>query len=408
MTLSRSARIGLISAALVAVPGFFLYAQSLDQFVHALLEAGIALAAADRDFVNYWIGARLVLEGQHLDLFTWSTYLPHLHSVFGPEAPLRNWSYPPHFLLLIWPLGWLHYEPALILFMTVTAALLVAAVLEFRRNYAPQSDWRILALALVSFGMMMLDTAQNGFLTAALMMFGLAWRKQRPVLAGLAFALLTIKPQLGLLIPVLLAAERRWITIAWAAAWSVGLVVLSALVFGVSSWSAYLTETLAFQHIVVTEWYGVFVLMMPTIYGSVRALGYFPITAFAAQWPITIAGAVILTGLIWTERDEMRRAFFTVAGTFIISPYAFNYDMGALAVLAALLVGSQELRRPAAIAVGAVATVAAAVMYFGTMSMPVTPLLLMLGVLMVAIDSRSRAGALDQLSLPGVVVNRAP
>lgn len=399
-TLSRSVRIALISAAVVAVPGLILYSQLFARFVHALAEAGVTPVAADRDFVNYWMGARLVLSGQHLELFEWGTYFPHLREVFGPDTPLRNWSYPPHFLLLIWPLGWLDYEPAMLVFLAVTFALFVAAALVFRRSYAPQSDWRILALAMVSFGMMMIDTAQNGFLTAALMLFGLTWRKQRPVLAGLAFALLTIKPQLGLLIPVLLAAERRWTTVAWSAAWTVGVVVLSSLVFGVSSWSAYLTATVDFQRIVMVEWHGVFLSMMPTVFGSVRALGFLPDVAFTAQWPISLAGAAVLIYLIWIEKDEMRRAFLAVVGAFIISPYAFNYDMGALAVVAALLVGSQELRRSAAIAVGAMTTAAAAVMYVGMASMPLTPLLLMFGVLALALDSRARASTQSALLAP--------
>lgn len=351
------------------------------------------MAAADRDFVNYWMAARLTLDGQHLDLFAQDSYFQHLQRVFGPDPEVRNWSYPPHFLLLLWPLGWLDYEPAMVLFLLLTLALFIAAAWVFRREYAPQSDWRILTLTILSFGMMMLNTAQNGFLTAALMLFGLAWRKQRPMLAGFALALLTVKPQLGLLIPVLLVAERRWATVAWAAAWTFGLIALSTLVFGASSWSAYATDTLAYQRDVMTIWQGPFLQMMPGIFGSVRALGYLSDTAFAAQWPISVAGAALLTCLVCTESDEVRRAFLAVAGAFIISPYAFNYDMGALAVLAAVLAGSQQLQWPAAIAMGAVATVAAAVMFLAAAGLPITPLLVICSILLLAVDSKARTSA---------------
>ncbi|MGN5509364.1 glycosyltransferase 87 family protein, partial [Campylobacter coli] len=51
---------------------------------------------------------------------------------------------------------------------------------------------------------------QNAFLTTALMGAGLAGLETRPWLAGVAFGLLTFKPHLGLLIPVLLLLNGRW------------------------------------------------------------------------------------------------------------------------------------------------------------------------------------------------------
>ena len=45
---------------------------------------------------------------------------------------------------------------------------------------------------------------QNGFYTAALLIGGLMCLDRRPVLAGVLFGILTIKPQLGLLLPVIL------------------------------------------------------------------------------------------------------------------------------------------------------------------------------------------------------------
>ena len=45
------------------------------------------------------------------------------------------------------------------------------------------------------------------------------------LLAGLAFALLTIKPQLGILVPLLLLFERNWRAIGWSAVFTVLLVL---------------------------------------------------------------------------------------------------------------------------------------------------------------------------------------
>ena len=49
------------------------------------------------------------------------------------------------------------------------------------------------------------------------MLAGLLQIEDRPIRAGILIGLLTIKPQLGLLIPVILIAERSYATFAAAA-----------------------------------------------------------------------------------------------------------------------------------------------------------------------------------------------
>ena len=244
-----------------------------------------------RDFVNYWMGGRMALAGTEQDLFVHDVYFARLQEFFGAGIEIRSWSYPPHFLLMLWPLGYLDYESALAVFLVLTLALFVASVYVFRANLAPQSSVAILCCALLGFMLMQLDAMQNGFLTAAFLLFGLAWMRQRPLLAGFAFACLTIKPQLGFLIPILLLWDRNWLAMLWSVVFTMALVAASVAFFGVDSWHAYLTSTLAYQRSVMTDWYGVFLLMMPTAFGSVRALGGSPDLAMAVQWPVSIAAA---------------------------------------------------------------------------------------------------------------------
>lgn len=379
----------LLGVALVTVPGIIYYAPLLLSFAEALLADGITGWAADRDFANYWMGARMALAGEHQDLWVQETYFKHLQAVFGPNAAFRNWGYPPHFLLMIAPLGWLGYKSAMLAFLLSTLLLFIAAVATFRREFAPQSDTRVLALALVAYVLMMIDAAQNGFLFAAMLLFGLAWRSKHPLLAGMAFAILTVKPQLGFLIPVLLLFERRWPTFGWTALFTAMLLAASALVFGVDSWTSYLTETLSYQRSVMTEWEGVFLSMMPTIFGSVRAFGLFPDVAFTAQWPTTLCGGLIVVMLLYLERDSLRTAFFLTCGTFVISPYGFNYDMGALTVVAAVLAGQPGSRGIEATALGIVAGLSAVVMPLGLAGVPIAPLLLIAGLAAVAISGRA-------------------
>jgi hypothetical protein len=372
--------------------GVLSYVFQLSDFLRALRFPGLSLFVTDKDFSNYWMAGRMAFVGEQRDLFDHAIYFSRLQEVFGADSEIRNWSYPPHFLLLLWPLAFLPYKAALVAFLGSTFVLFSWSVYTFRRAFAPDSDPGVLLLAVTGYVVMMVVTAQNGFLTASLLLLGLAWMKQRPVLAGLAFAVLTIKPQLGLLIPLLLAFDRKWAAILWSAFFTIVLIALSSIFFGFESWHAYLTETLGYQHVVMTEWYGIFLRMMPTVFGGMRTLGYSPETAFAFQWPVSVLSIVVILWLLWKEPDPLRRAFAVTAGTFLVSPYGFNYDMGALVVAAAVLLGSPSApsRSHFQLAIAMVAGLAAVVMNLGRAGLPVAPVILAGALIAIAGDVRRR------------------
>jgi hypothetical protein len=353
-----------------------------DLFV-TLPAEGVAYTLVDRDFANYWMGGRLALSGDHLDLFSQEIYFPYLQQMFGADYQIRNWGYPPHFLLFIWPLGYLSYKAALVAFLGSTFALFVLSAMAFRREFAPTAHVRVLALVLLGYSLMMFVTTQNGFLTSALMLFGLTWMKSKPTLAGFAFACLTIKPQIGLLIPVLLLFDRNWAAIVSAAVFTFVLALASTLTYGIESWHAYLTETIAYQRFVMTDWYGIFLRMMPTVFASLRTLDVSPSMAIAVQMPFSLGAALVVVWVLIHERDALRRAFVVLCGTFVVAPYAFNYDMGALSV-AAVLLASAEARQNAHsrwwLAIALVAVLPASVMNLGRASLPIAPLVLVLGL----------------------------
>jgi hypothetical protein len=191
---------------------------------------------------------------------------------------------------------------------------------------------------------------------------------------------------------LLLAFDRKWAAILWSAFFTIVLIALSSIFFGFESWHAYLTETLGYQHVVMTEWYGIFLRMMPTVFGGMRTLGYSPETAFAFQWPVSVLSIVVILWLLWKEPDPLRRAFAVTAGTFLVSPYGFNYDMGALVVAAAVLLGSPSApsRSHFQLAIAMVAGLAAVVMNLGRAGLPVAPVILAGALIAIAGDVRRR------------------
>ena len=287
----------------------------------------------DKDFANYWVAARLALEGRVHDVFgPHAAYLAHLRSLFGPDYPWRAWSYPPHYLLLMLPLGLLPYKTALVVFLLVTFLLLCVAVRTISRQPRP---WQLLLLlpVIATNGF----STQNGFLLSAFMLAGLALRDTRPVLAGICFGLMTVKPQLGLLLPLLFLWERQWRTIASACVTALVLVVLSILVFGIEAWTGYVSNTVPYQTYVMKEIGGLFINMMPTVFGSARSLDFDASIAFAVHLPFGVAVLALYgISLVRLDRPETRAAS-TLFATTLAVPYLLNYDLIALVASAVLL-----------------------------------------------------------------------
>lgn len=285
--------------------------------VRGLFDGGLTPSLVDRDFVNYWMGSKLALGGEQADLFFLDQYSIRLEEAFGPQSQIRAWSYPPHILLPLLPLALVPYEMALALFLLSTGALFFAGAEALRKAEVPDADRLVVLAAIGAYATVNTIAGQNGFLTGALLLFGLALRGKRPVLAGLAFGLLTIKPQLGILVPLLLMVERDWATILWSGVFTLALVALSAFMFGTGVWHAYLAVTLVEQRSVLTDWSGVFLNMMPTVFGSVRSLGADPSFAAMAQWPESIAAGVVVIWLFVKDRSRLGRTFALLCATLL-------------------------------------------------------------------------------------------
>jgi arabinofuranan 3-O-arabinosyltransferase len=359
-----------VVAAMLAGAACVIYLMDWLWAWNALSTAQWAQRILNRDFVNYWMGATLAHYGRHMDLFAHETYFAHLQAFIGAHAEIRSWSYPPHFLLLVLPLAYLSYGAALIAFLVVTFALFAWSAAIFRKVWAPQASVSISTIAIAGYAVMMFDATQNGFLTGAITLFALAYMRDRPAISGLMFALLTIKPQLGFLLFALLVFDRNWRVIGWGALFTALLIAISIVLFSADSWQMYLTHTLAYQRSVMTDWSGIFLRMMPTTFGSMRSLGFSP---------------EIAAYMLSRETDPLRRIFAVLCGTLLVTPYAFNYDMGAVAVVAALLATSQDSRSSwSSVLWAVIATLPGVVTNLGRAGVPISPLLLAGAVAVIA------------------------
>ncbi len=84
--------------------------------------------------------------------------------------------------------------------------------------------------------------AQNGFLSTARLGGAAVWLDRRPALAGVCLGCLAYKPQLGIIVPLALAAAGRWRSFAVAAATVAILAGLATVAFGMDIWPAFMAD----------------------------------------------------------------------------------------------------------------------------------------------------------------------
>jgi alpha-1,2-mannosyltransferase len=275
-----------------------------------------------RDFANTWIGARAALTGKVHALFDPESYVSLIHGVFGPVRGSHNWSYPPTILLLVWPLGFLPYFVAFALWSVVGLAAFAGAA------GAADSKWKSLFLLAAPAVAINLFCGQNGAFTAALLILGFINFERRPLLAGLCFGVLTLKPQLALLIPLATILQRRWRCLAAGLTTAAILAALAGAIFGVSVWSEYFHQAVPIQQEIMNFGTGLLgQAMMPTAFMNARAVGLSYHMALAVQAPFTI---LAIGAAVWTygaRRNEELSSAVLLTACFVATPYMFGYDM---------------------------------------------------------------------------------
>jgi len=225
--------------------------------------------------------------------------------------------YPPSFYFLISPIGLMDFYPAYGAWVLGTFALYLAV-----SCHRKQSRWATFIIFFAPATVLTFAFGQTGFLTSALMVGGFRLIANRPVLSGIFFGLVSIKPQLGILIPIALISARLWQILAAATATVLVLVLASSAAIGWSIWPLWISQLLAHA-----DWSATIKPQyMPTIIANLTFLGLDLPVARLIQLAVTIAVA----GVVWTcfRRGPTELGISAaLVGTFLATPYAFVYDM---------------------------------------------------------------------------------
>jgi len=271
------------------------------------------------DFLAFWGAGRLVANGMAAQVY--NLFAEQSAQAAAGTGQMVAYVNPPPYLFLVWPLGWMPYAAAWLAWSLAGWALWFAVA----RKVLPRASLAILAFPGAYLAA---SHAQNGFVTAALLVGAVLALRRSQALSGTLFGLLVIKPHLALLVPFWLAAGRKWTAIAAAAASASLLCLLSLLVFGADTWRAY-PQSFAVSQQLMAQTSGEFFLRMGTVYSALRLYADANV-AMAVQGAVTlITGA--LACLYWRRaEDEQAAGAMLLAATALASPYLFSYDLAFL------------------------------------------------------------------------------
>jgi hypothetical protein len=287
------------------------------------------------DFVWMWSGSYDVLTGHGARVFddpNFAWVQGHVVGAHPGRYPYFHWVYPPTELLMVAPLAALPYPAAFLVWVCLTLALYAAAVWFIQ----PRPLTILLALTQTAV-MQNVLLGQNGLLSAALLGFFFVLLEKRPVIAALPLSVLSFKPQLGLLFPIVLALGGYWKTFVAAGVGVAVLALTAGLAFGFPAWADFFRS---FAHRspggMMTDANITAVLHSP--YGLMIWAG----APTRLAWLVhTVATALGSFGVVKLWRGATPMAIKGAAlalGTISITPYLLSYDLILFSIPAILMI----------------------------------------------------------------------
>jgi hypothetical protein len=286
-------------------------------------ELGLALFS---DFSPFYLAGGLALEGRTSELYDPAQFFAASENVLGHREAWRPFWYSPAYLLLLLPFA---LAPLLLAvatwagfnILTLGGCLLLGRV----------SKLQTLAVLLFPGTVFSVFQGQNGAIISGLLAAALLTLRSNPILAGFLLGLATIKPQMGLLIPVALLAAREWKVIASAAATTVLVVACSMGVFGIELWFDHVDAILrADDYLAAGE------LPLPymiTVLSFARQLGFEHETAQLLQAVAFLCSAALVFRVWSTSSNERFKISVLIIATFLGTPYGYVYDLPLLGLL---------------------------------------------------------------------------
>lgn len=269
---------------------------------------------------------------------------------------LLPYNYPPFFALIFVPLSYLSLTSAFQVWSLINILLVLAStgLLLRLQGRCSRRDFVTAGLIVLSFFPVFrgLYNGQTNFLILfAVTLTYLALKRDRDYLAGAALALGLIKPQLVILIAVMLLYHRRWRAVSAFSVTGAVLLFISWMMVGVDGFISYVD--LVRQ---MSNWdsiAGIYPAAMPNLRGTVYRFGQLYHTWSGTQLsPTMLRGIILLLSAAvfvlvlrtwkgpWNPTSPTFDQQFgqTVIGTLLVSPHLNGHDLTLLVLVGFLLV----------------------------------------------------------------------
>ena len=290
------------------------------------------------DFLAFYTAADMTLQGRALEAYDFAAFDAALQTLAPSDQLGMMWQYPPIMFLLAAPLALLPYKASYWIWMMATAGVYAMAVHRLTRNTEADQVIRLRALALILAAPFCVGVFANGqisLLTAALLMSAAYRPRTDWLVAGLAAGLLTIKPQLGLLLPIAYIAVGAWRAFFVAAIFAALMHGVSIALYGPQSLFSFYEAVTRLQADITGSGLLTPPVNMTTLFGQLKHWGLTGELALMAQYGFA---ALVFFGVTFawarqgnrSDRDLYLVALISV-GAILVTPYAYAYEMAALA-----------------------------------------------------------------------------
>ena len=291
------------------------------------------------DFVSFYAASKIALDGAAADAWSIARHGLEEERLFPGERDYTAFFYPPVFLLVCLPLALMPYLMALGVWLAATGAAAIAVLRRLGRGADGRA--RIGLAAMLGFPAVFVNAGhgQNAYLSTALFGGGVLLLDRRPILAGALLGGLVFKPHLAIVLPFALAASGRWRTFFACGASALGLVGVSALLFGLDAWRGFFATSAVAR--ATLEQGLVEPAKMQSVFAAVRLVGGSVAAGYGLQAMVALVVILTLTRALrraamagsraGARRGETEGAA-TAAAALLASPFLLDYDLMLLAI----------------------------------------------------------------------------
>jgi len=294
-------------------------------------------APLGRDFVNFWMGPRLVLAGQAAILGDLPAYGAAIKSTFGlTRDPGLLFVYPPHAMLVFAPFALMPFAPGVFLWTALNLAALALTTRMLLRGAALLGPALAVCLSPPAVAMVMYGHF-DGFLALAATV-ALTQAGPRPVLSGFCLAFLSTKPQFAAAIGLMLLLNGQWRCLVAGAVATLALVGLSVAVFGIDVWRIFLTVLMPVHSAFITEFNAKMIETSVSAYFAARFSGVPGNVAWAIQGVVSAAALAFGAKALRRGPGEPGTLAVILIAALAMQPYVSHYDLAIAAPAITLLI----------------------------------------------------------------------